>query len=176
MARSEQPVITVFIRISKIRTRLENVTLHDGWQQIPGFLILRTTLHGPGWRQVILYPYGNLSGRILKSIIQQIPFTLTALVLMTSTFCWLLHRSLAKPLWHFVDTINKTATEPLNTRLPEERQDELGSIACAFNQLLDDLQVQYDNLESKVAERTQALNEAKNAPNKLTNVKVFILR
>lgn len=145
----------------KIRTRLENVTLHDGWQQIPGFLILRTTLHGPGWRQVILYPYGNLSGRILKSIIQQIPFTLTALVLMTSTFCWLLHRSLAKPLWHFVDTINKTATEPLNTRLPEERQDELGSIACAFNQLLDDLQVQYDNLESKVAERTQALNEAK---------------
>ncbi|EJO9859609.1 two component system sensor kinase [Salmonella enterica] len=145
----------------KIRTRLENVTLHDGWQQIPGFLILRTTLHGPGWSQVILYPYGNLSSRILKTIIQQIPFTLTALVLMTSTFCWLLHSLLAKPLWHFVDAINKTATEPLSTRLPEERQDELGSIAYAFNQLLNTLQVQYDNLESKVAERTHALNEAK---------------
>lgn len=145
----------------KIRTQLENVTLHDGWQQIPGFLILRTTLHGPGWSQVILYPYGNLSSRILKTIIQQIPFTLTALVLMTSAFCWLLHRSLAKPLWHFVDIINKTATNPLSTRLPEERQDELGSIACAFNQLLDTLQVQYDNLEIKVADRTQELNEAK---------------
>ncbi|EAA7242504.1 two component system sensor kinase [Salmonella enterica subsp. salamae] len=144
-----------------IRTRLENVTLHDGWQQIPGFLILRTTLHGPGWSLVTLYPYGNLFSRILKTILQQIPFTLTVLVLMTSTFCWLLHRSLAKPLWHFVDVINKTATEPLNTRLPEQRQDELGTIACAFNQLLDTLQVQYDNLENKVAERTQALNEAK---------------
>ncbi|HCM2052339.1 TPA: HAMP domain-containing protein, partial [Salmonella enterica subsp. salamae serovar 56:z10:e,n,x] len=145
----------------KIRTRLENVTLHDGWQQIPGFLILRTTLHGPGWSLVTLYPYGNLLSRFLKTILHQIPFTLTALVLMTSAFCWLLHRSLAKPLWRFVDAINKTATEPLSTRLPEQRQDEFGSIACAFNQLLDTLQVQYDNLENKVAERTQALNEEK---------------
>lgn len=145
----------------KIRTRLENVTLHDGWQQIPGFLILRTTLHGPGWSLVTLYPYGNLLSRFLKTILHQIPFTLTALVLMTSAFCWLLYRSLAKPLWHFVDVINKTATEPLSTRLPEQRQDEFGSIACAFNQLLDTLQVQYDNLENKVAERTQALNEEK---------------
>lgn len=125
------------------------------------FLILRTTLHGPGWSQVILYPYDNLFSRILKTILQQIPFTLTVLVLMTSAFCWLLHRSLAKPLRHFVDAVNKTATEPLSTRLPEERQDELGSIARAFNQLLDTLQIQYDNLESKIVERTQALNKAK---------------
>lgn len=61
----------------------------------------------------------------------------------------------------FVDVINKTATAPLSTRLPEQRLDELDSIAGAFNQLLDTLQVQYDNLENKVAERTQALNEAK---------------
>lgn len=95
---------------------------------------------------------------------------------MTSAFCWLLRRSLAKPLWRFVDIINKTATEPLSTRLPEQRQDEFGSIACAFNQLLDTLQVQYDNLENKVAERTQALNEEKNVLSKLTNVRAFILR
>lgn len=95
---------------------------------------------------------------------------------MTSAFCWLLHRSLAKPLWRFVDVINKTATAPLSTRLPAQRLDELDSIAGAFNQLLDTLQVQYDNLENKVAERTQALNEAKNALSKLTNVKAFILR
>lgn len=114
-----------------------------------------------GWSLVTLYPYGNLHNRILKIILQQIPFTLTALVLMTSAFCWLLHRSLAKPLWRFVDVINKTATAPLSTRLPAQRLDELDSIAGAFNQLLDTLQVQYDNLENKVAERTQALNEAK---------------
>lgn len=95
---------------------------------------------------------------------------------MTSAFCWLLHRSLAKPLWRFVDVINKTATAPLSTRLPAQRLDELDSIAGAFNQLLDTLQVQYDNLENKVAERTQALNEAKNALSELTNVKAFILR
>lgn len=86
MAGSKQPLIAVFIHPAKIRTQLENVTLHDGWQQIPGFLILRTTLHGPGWSLVTLYPYGNLHNRILKIILQQIPFTLTALVLMTSAF------------------------------------------------------------------------------------------
>lgn len=95
----------------KIRTQLENVTLHDGWQQIPGFLILRTTLHGPGWSLVTLYPYGNLHNRILKIILQQIPFTLTALVLMTSAFAgyyiahWpnrygVLSMSLIKPQLH----------------------------------------------------------------------------
>ncbi len=52
----------------------------------------------------------------------------------------------------FVDVINKTATAPLeHTRLPAQRLDELDSIAGAFNQLLDTLQVQYDNLENKVA-------------------------
>lgn len=66
MAGSKQPLIAVFIHPAKIRTQLENVTLHDGWQQIPGFLILRTTLHGPGWSLVTLYPYGNLHNRILK--------------------------------------------------------------------------------------------------------------
>ncbi|MDI5419196.1 hypothetical protein MJI12_26985, partial [Salmonella enterica subsp. enterica serovar Kentucky] len=43
----------------------------------------------------------------------------------------------------FVDVINKTATSPLSTRLPAQRLDELDSIAGAFNQLLDTLQVQF---------------------------------
>ncbi len=38
---------------------------------------------------------------------------------------------------------------PLSTRLPAQRLDELDGIAGAFNQLLDALQVQYDNLEAK---------------------------
>lgn len=146
----------------KIRTQLENVTLHDGWQQIPGFLILRTTLHGPGWSLVTLYPYGNLHNRILKLFFNKSLY-INSIGVDDVGFCWLLHRSLAKPLWCFVDVINKTATAPLSTRLPAQRLDELDSIAGAFNQLLDTLQVQYDNLENKVAERTCALNEAKRA-------------
>ncbi len=45
--------------------------------------------------------------------------------------------------------------------MPENRQDELGRIAHAYNLLLDTLHTQYNNLENTVAERTQELTLAK---------------
>lgn len=45
--------------------------------------------------------------------------------------------------------------------MPENRQDELGSIAQAYNRLLNDLRAQHDNLENTVVERTRELIIAK---------------
>lgn len=144
-----------------LRKLLEKVQLRDGWQQIPGYLVLRTELHGPGWQQVVLYPLHSLLDRSLSIIAKQLPLAIGTLVIMAVTLFWLLHRYLARPLWDFVDIISKTGLHSLTTHLPENRQDELGSIARAYNLLLDSLRVQYDNLENKVVERTQALNQAK---------------
>lgn len=146
----------------ELRALLQKVPpLKDGWQEIPGYLVLRTLLHGPGWQQVILYPLSNVFPRSLSIITRQLPFALTTLALIAATLCWLLHRHLVRPLWDFVDIIGRTGPSSLTTHLPENRQDELGSIARAYNRLLDTLRVQYDNLENKVVERTQALNEAR---------------
>ncbi len=108
MAGSKRPLIAVFIHPAKnTYTQLENVTLHDGWQQIPGFLILRTTLHGPGWSLVTLYPrHGNLHNRILKYpstnplYVVSIGVTMTSALLVTTSLT-------DTPLWRFVDVINK---------------------------------------------------------------------
>lgn len=140
---------------------LLNLPLHDGWQQIPGYLVLRSKLKGPDWQQVILYPTSGLLKRALNIVAEQLPFALTTLLLLAMMLFWLLHRHLARPLWDFVNIIKKTGPDTLSARLPENRHDELGSIARAYNLLLDTLHEQYDNLENTVAERTRELTIAK---------------
>ncbi|CNL19033.1 two component system sensor kinase SsrA [Yersinia aldovae] len=144
-----------------LQTLLLKTTLRDGWQQIPGYLVLRSQLKGPGWQQVILYPTRGVIKRMLGIVVSQLPFALTTLLLLAIMLFWLLHRYLARPLWDFVDIIAKTGPNSLSARLPENRQDELGSIAHAYNLLLDTLRTQYDNLENTVAERTRELTLAK---------------
>ncbi|MFP1916054.1 two component system sensor kinase [Lonsdalea quercina] len=144
---------------------LQKVFLHahlkEGWQQLPGYLVLRNKLKGPGWQQVILYPTNGVIERAIGIVANQLPFALTTLLLLAAMLFWLLHRYLARPLWDFVDIITKTGPNSLSARLPENRQDELGSIARAYNLLLDALRAQYDNLEKTVAERTRELTIAK---------------
>lgn len=144
-----------------LQALFNDVTLHDGWQEIPGYLVLRTQLKGPGWQQVILYPTRDIIHRALSIVISQLPFALATLVLLALMLLGLLHRHLARPLQDFVDIINKTKRAPQSLRLPENRQDELGSIAQAYNRLLNDLRAQHDNLENTVVERTRELIIAK---------------
>lgn len=145
----------------QLQALLLDTPLHDGWQQIPGYLVLRRQLKGPGWQQVILYPTSGVMQRALSIVASQLPFALTTLLLLAGMLFWLLHRYLARPLWDFVDIIEKTGPNSLAVRLPENRRDELGSIAHAYNLLLDTLHAQYDNLENTVAERTRELTIAK---------------
>ncbi|WP_036773900.1 two component system sensor kinase [Photorhabdus australis] len=140
---------------------LKKVKLHDGWQYIPGYQVLRIQLKGPGWQQLVLYPTRGLFQEIIDQAIIQLPFALVILLMITLTLFWMLHHYLAKPLWQFVDIIDKTGPSALDVRLPENRRDELGQIARAYNALLDTLNQQYSTLENKVAERTKALTEAK---------------
>lgn len=140
---------------------LLNLPLHDGWQQIPGYLVLRSELKGPGWQQVILYPTSGVLKRALNIVAEQLPFALTTLLLLAMMLFWLLHRYLARPLWDFVSIIEETGPDTLSARLPENRNDELGSIARAYNLLLDTLHELYYNLENTVAERTRELTIAK---------------
>lgn len=140
---------------------LLNTPLHDGWQKIPGYLLLRSELKGPGWQQIILYPTSVVLKRALNIVAEQLPFALTTLLLLATILFWALHRYLARPLWDFVNIIEKTRPDTLSVRLPENRHDELGSIARAYNLLLDTLHEQYYNLENTIAERTRELTIAK---------------
>ncbi|OML11638.1 two component system sensor kinase [Yersinia pestis] len=150
-------------QLHEILNQLKNSKLHDGWQQTPDYLVLRTQLKGPGWQQLVIYPRMGFAWEALKPALYQLPFALAILLLLTSVLSLLLRYYLAIPLWNFINIIGATGPQAMEPRLPINRIDELGHIARAYNNLLDTLNEQYDTLEMKVKERTLALAEAKRA-------------
>ncbi|AHM76170.1 two component system sensor kinase [Yersinia hibernica] len=141
--------------------QLKGIHLHDGWQQTPDYLVLRTQLKGPGWQQLVIYPRIGFAWEAAKPALHQLPFALAILLLLTLALSLLLRYYLAIPLWNFVNIIGATGPQAMEPRLPIKRMDELGHIARAYNSLLDTLNKQYDTLEMKVQERTMALAKSK---------------
>lgn len=148
-------------QLHEILTQLKNSKLHDGWQQTPDYLVLRTQLKGPGWQQLVIYPRVGFAWEAAKPALHQLPFALAILLLLALVLSLLLRYYLAIPLWNFVNIIGATGPQAMEPRLPVKRMDELGHIARAYNNLLDTLNEQYDTLEMKVKERTLALAKSK---------------
>ena len=148
-------------QLYEILHQLKNIHLHDGWQQTPDYLVLRTQLKGPGWQQLVIYPRIGFAWEAAKPALHQLPFALAILLILTLALSLLLRYYLAIPLWNFVNIIGATGPQAMEPRLPVKRMDELGHIARAYNGLLDNLNEQYDTLEMKVKERTLALAKSK---------------
>lgn len=68
-----------------------------------------------------------------------------------------LTRSLVRPIRMLTTGAEQFAQGQMDTRVPLERDDELGRLAEAFNSMAADLQAHYGGLEQRVAERTRAL-------------------
>ncbi len=69
---------------------------------------------------------------------------------------------LLKPVHQLVLTTNKFSKGDLDERANIDRNDEVGNLAIAFNQMADELQSYIAHLEEKVAERTEELENAVN--------------
>ena len=77
-------------------------------------------------------------------------------------------RTIIKPLGEFTSTVLKMGSKNLSTRVNIVRNDEIGKLATSFNQMADNVEKSYrelekahDELEDKVKERTRLLEEAK---------------
>jgi GAF domain-containing protein/HAMP domain-containing protein len=66
-------------------------------------------------------------------------------------------RLLTNPLNLVTETSAEVARGNLSARVPLDRNDEIGLLGKAFNSMADELSATVENLESRVAERTQAL-------------------
>lgn len=66
-------------------------------------------------------------------------------------------RTLSRPILDLQQAASRLREGEFATRLPEDRRDELGDLAAAFNRMAAALQDLYTNLEAKVAERTATL-------------------
>jgi signal transduction histidine kinase/DNA-binding response OmpR family regulator len=66
-------------------------------------------------------------------------------------------RYLSRPILDLRQAASRLRAGEFATRLPEDRHDEFGDLAAAFNRMATVLQDLYANLEAKVAERTATL-------------------
>lgn len=113
------------------------------------------------WKVLLLYPRTDVMAEVLNASSHRIPFALIALVFLIATSFVVLRNLLARPLSHFIEIIDHVSPSDLGHRLPEDRKDELGRIARAYNSLLTTIAAHYATLERKVQERTQEMDEAR---------------
>ncbi len=85
--------------------------------------------------------------------------TLTA-ALITAAIAAVVTRRITSPIVQLTETAARMAQGDLNQRVAISRRDEIGVLARAFNRMAADLKTLYTNLEAKVAERTQQLQQA----------------
>jgi signal transduction histidine kinase len=83
-----------------------------------------------------------------------------AVALITVAIAAVVTRRVTRPIVQLTETAAWMARGHLNQKVTIARQDEIGVLARAFNRMAAELRVLYDNLEAKVAERTQQLEDA----------------
>jgi signal transduction histidine kinase len=83
-----------------------------------------------------------------------------AVALVTSALAAVVTRRVTRPIVQLTEKAAWMARGDLDQRVMISRTDEIGVLARAFNRMAAELRVLYDNLEAKVAERTQQLEAA----------------
>lgn len=133
-----------------------------GAGRISGYYVDCVELKGPPWQLSGFARDDLVMKRILPLLGSTAPWTLLAQLLLLLVISLILHRRVGLPLRKIVEIIHlqKQATE-LSYRLPEGRKDELGSIARAYNALLETINAYHQTLEDKVRVRTCELDVAK---------------
>ncbi|PTU63376.1 two component system sensor kinase [Chromobacterium sp. Panama] len=143
----------------------------SGARRVGDYYALCQWLPNPQWEIIALYPAKIAAINALSEFSVTVPLTLAAQLLLLLVVFVTLKRQLGRPLQHIVDIIDTFKPNEYNRRLPEERQDELGRIAKAYNTLLTTIATHYKTLERKVRERTRELDEAKRIAEQMSDRK-----
>ena len=83
-----------------------------------------------------------------------------AVALITAAIAAVVTRRVTRPIVQLTQTAAWMARGNLNQQVTITRRDEIGVLARAFNRMAAELRVLYGELEAKVIERTQQLEEA----------------
>jgi signal transduction histidine kinase/HAMP domain-containing protein len=80
--------------------------------------------------------------------------------LATAVIAAIVTRQITRPVVRLTESALSIAAGDLKQRVPVTSQDEIGILAYVFNRMTAELKTLYDNLESKVVERTALLQKA----------------
>jgi signal transduction histidine kinase/CheY-like chemotaxis protein len=118
-----------------------------------------TRIVGPDWLLYVEQP----AAEVLRTVKTTIGVTVLVLVVGMGAACLaslLLAKRLAKPILQLRDGAQRLGSGDLSAKIDIHSHDEIQSVAAAFNGMADSLRTLYENLESKVLERTRDLAQA----------------
>ncbi len=95
-----------------------------------------------------------------------------AMVMIALT--WLATTMMVRPIVSMTDAAITIANGDWKRRIPENREDELGKLAKAFNKMVGQLEASYRSVEDKVAQLSSALAERKQAEEQLTKLSLAV--
>jgi signal transduction histidine kinase len=159
-------------QISKAAQHLKNH--FNGFEQITGTHQLQFYLNdkkefiqvsalddgrGLDWLVVVVVPEADFMEHIYKNTF--ITLILAGLALIIAIIIGVYTaKSITKPVLSLNEAAKKLAQGQWEQDLPIQRGDEIGELATSFNSMGQQLKELIDNLEHKVAERTQQLSKA----------------
>ncbi|MFW6135624.1 MAG: ATP-binding protein, partial [Chloroflexota bacterium] len=80
--------------------------------------------------------------------------------LVTAIIAAVVTRQITRPVIQLTESALRIAQGDLDQRVPVQSRDEIGILAAVFNRMASELKSLYDDLESKVAQRTAMLQQA----------------
>lgn len=123
---------------------------YAGYSDADDMLYALARIDGPGWYVAAMLPGAELRARAAAPLLWTLGFGACALLLPLLIVSAILRRQVAAPLGDLTHAAESLAAGDTTVRLPAKRDDELGRLAIAFN-----------DMAAKVAERDAALREDK---------------
>jgi len=133
------------------------------------YLVISGMLKAADWVVVDIIDDGYLPHINLNS--SRYVFEATGMVVFLVGFIVLfilLNYQIARPLGHLVTATARLEKGDFSVRINSKETNELGVVASSFDRMVSRLQQYYDELQKTVAERTKALQDAKDANNSKT--------
>lgn len=119
-----------------------------------------TKIDGPDWYFVTVYPKSLLFESAFNTFI----FILFSGISILAVVIWLLlsvlRKQVATPLSELTHTISKISAGEFDINIDVNRLDEIGQLASAFKKMAMELSNSFNELESRVEERTIELQKA----------------
>ncbi|TGE32188.1 ATP-binding protein [Desulfosporosinus sp. Sb-LF] len=116
---------------------------------------------GLDWLIITAIPESPLTVGINQKIIISIVLSMIALIIAILIYIKSTEKVL-KPIYNLIDATEKFAKGDFSQRAMIFRNDEIGKLSSAFNNMAEELYLLINNLEEKVRERTRELEKINN--------------
>ncbi len=135
--------------------------LHGGFQSVMAHVHSSgyADYKGNGWILVLEEPVDMMVGKINRNSLEIALFGIVFLLVFSLALFLFMKRHIVRPLDAFFEISKRIASGEKNLRLPDFGRDEIGSLAAAYNNLVDRFSDLNNSLESKVREKTSELEE-----------------